>query len=264
MAKKKQAPPAKAKGSRRRKPGPIRDRRSIEKFHADIGRLLETQDFKSEEEANAFLQQFVGRDVPIPCPRELTPLEQAQEVMYEAFEASGKRRVTLARKALEVSPDCADAYVLLAEEWADSLPEAMHLYRQGVEAGERALGPQAFEEDVGNFWGILGTRPYMRARAGLAQCLWASGQRQAAVQHLTEMLRLNPNDNQGVRYPLATWLLTEGADDALGRLLKQYEGDVSATWLYTKALWVFRREGVGRKANAALRKAFEFLSLIHI
>jgi hypothetical protein len=64
-----------------------------------------------------------------------TPLKEAQDLIYDAWEvADPKRRVTLAREALEISPDCADAYVLLAEETASSLSEALNLYRQGVEA----------------------------------------------------------------------------------------------------------------------------------
>ena len=38
----------------------------------------------------------------------------------------------------------------------------------------------------------------MRARLGLAQALWAMGDQQAAIEHLHDMLRLNPGDNQGV------------------------------------------------------------------
>src|SRR3546814_15155439 len=87
--------------------------------------------------------------------------------MYDAWEASGAERVALARAALDISPLCADAYVLLAEEEAGSQQDALALYRQGVEAGERALGDE-FEELSGHFWGFLQTRPYMRARAGLA------------------------------------------------------------------------------------------------
>jgi hypothetical protein len=78
----------------------------------------------------------------------------------------------LAQKALELSPLCADAYVLLAQETARNLDEAIDLYRQGVEAGKKALGKSAFRDDVGHFWGLLETRPYMRARHGLAQALW--------------------------------------------------------------------------------------------
>jgi tetratricopeptide (TPR) repeat protein len=177
--------------------------------------------------------------------------------MYEAWNSLGKRRVELARRALEISKDCADAYVLLAEEGARSLNEAKDLYEQGVKAGERALGPQAFKEYVGHFWGVLETRPYMRARLGLAQCLWMLGARQQAIEHYTDMLHLNPNDNQGIRYILANCLLEEGSDEALGKLLEQYEDDAAATWLYTRALWMFRQEGASEKANACLKEALE-------
>src|SRR3546814_18004768 len=49
--------------------------------------------------------------------------------------------------------------------------------------------------------------PYMRARAGLAITLWRLGDQQAAIDHYRAMLILNPNDNQGIRYLLATALL---------------------------------------------------------
>ena len=49
--------------------------------------------------------------------REETPLSKAQDLMDKAFESHDPmERVELAKKALELSPDCADAYVLLAEQ----------------------------------------------------------------------------------------------------------------------------------------------------
>ena len=43
-------------------------------------------------------------------------LDQAQDLIYDAWElADPIKRSRLARKALKISPDCADAYVLLAE-----------------------------------------------------------------------------------------------------------------------------------------------------
>jgi tetratricopeptide (TPR) repeat protein len=177
--------------------------------------------------------------------------------MYEAWNSTGQKRVKLALQALEISKDCADAYVLLAEESARTLEEAKDLYELGVKAGERALGPQTFEENVGYFWGMMETRPYMRARAGLAACLWQLGERQQAIEHYTDMLRLNPGDNQGLRYTLATALLEEGADEALGKLLKQYKEDAAAAWSYNYALWIFRQRGAGFQANRALKKALE-------
>jgi len=44
-----------------------------------------------------------------------TPLGQAKDLIYQAVGARGRRRISLARKTLELSTDCADAYVVLTE-----------------------------------------------------------------------------------------------------------------------------------------------------
>ena len=184
-------------------------------------------------------------------------LRQAQELVYEAWEAgTARERVRLARQALATSDSCADAHVLLAENTAKNVVEAHDHYQRGVAAGERALGPEAFERDAGHFWGLLETRPYMRARAGLAECLWELGERSAAIGHYRDMLRLNPNDNQGLRHVLASWLLTTGDHDALEELLAAYEGDAFTEWAYAKVLLAFRKGG-RTDADAALRLAWE-------
>jgi tetratricopeptide (TPR) repeat protein len=168
----------------------------------------------------------------------------AQDLMYSAWDQSSKRaRIDLARKALAISPLCADAYVLLAEEEAKSAEEALEFFRKGVEAGEQALGAAGFKKYAGHFWGFLETRPYMRARAGLAATLNALGEVDAAIGHYREMLRLNPNDNQGIRYVLAACLIKRGDPKALEELFKKYNEDGSALWLYSRALVAFREKG---------------------
>ena len=226
---------------------PLPDRRLMEQQMSAITRLLAEREFASIEEANDYLREaLVEGTLPTPAPA--TPVEEAQEVIYQALEATGKRRLALARQALTISPDCADAYVLLAEA-------ARCLYEHGVQAGERALGPESFTEEVGHFWGIVETRPYMRARQGLAEVLWHLGEREAAIAHLQDMLRLNPGDNQGLRYTLASWLLTVGDDVALERLLTAYPNEAGAHWAYTRALLTFHRQGPGPAADQALRQA---------
>jgi tetratricopeptide (TPR) repeat protein len=174
------------------------------------------------------------------------PTDAAQDIMYEAWEATRRsKRIALARKALKISPLCADAYVLLAEEEAGSVEEVLDYYQKGVAAGEEALGPEGFEEYAGHFWGFLETRPYMRARAGLAAVLWRLGQNQEAIDHYQAMLKLNPNDNQGIRYVLAGHLLARDDITALRKLLKQYDDDCAAAWLYTRALLAFRENDPG-------------------
>jgi tetratricopeptide (TPR) repeat protein len=184
-----------------------------------------------------------------------SPTEKAQDVMYAAWEqTSSPSRIALARKALSISPLCADAYVLLAEEAARNLEEARDLYAKGVEAGELALGPEGFAEYEGAFWGFLETRPYMRARLGLALILLKLGDEDGAISHFRDMLRLNPNDNQGVRYLLAGCLLRRGEDAALKKLLASYEDEGSAFWLYTRALLAFREGGEDDERAAILAR----------
>jgi tetratricopeptide (TPR) repeat protein len=182
-------------------------------------------------------------------------ISKAQEIMYDAWEQSTQEsRIALARKALEVSPLCADAYVLLAEESANSPQEARDLFAKGVEAGELAIGPEDFEEYQGNFWGFLETRPYMRARAGLAGVLLELGDMQAAIGHYRDMLKLNPGDNQGVRYTLLACLLKQDDPVQINNLLDTYPDEWSAFWLYTRLLVAFRAGKQGKKQTAALIK----------
>jgi tetratricopeptide (TPR) repeat protein len=184
---------------------------------------------------------------------------KAQQVMYDAWDQTNpSARVALAHKALAISPLCADAYVLLAEQGAQSAEESLEYYKKGVEAGEQALGPKGFKEYAGHFWGFLETRPYMRARAGLAAALNLLGEVQSAISHYQDMLRLNPNDNQGIRYVLAECLMKSGDTEALKKLLKQYDEDGSALWLYTQALVAFRENEDGDgKAEELAKEAWK-------
>ena len=230
------------------------DRRVMERVLVEVQRFTATQEFTSEAEMNAAIQaKFTGSMDTIPSTAS-TPVERAQEIVYRAFDAHGRRRIQLARGAVELSADCADAYVLLAEECTD-LGQARDLYAQGVAAGERTLGPAVFSEEAGHFWHDLRTRPYMRARFGLARCLDDLGQRADAVPHYRELLRLNPGDNQGVRYVFLNALLLVGLDEEAASLLVQFGDEPTALWQYGQALCAFRRLGDSAASRGRLRAA---------
>lgn len=207
-----------------------------------------------------YLAEAIASMEGVISPIEDPALKRAQELMYDAWaERQPKRRIALARRALETSPNCADAYVLLAEEEATSSQQALELYAAGVQAGRRALGEAFFRdpENIGHFWGILETRPFMRALEGLAGEQWNLDRREEALANYRELLRLNPNDNQGIRYLLLQLLLELGREDEAQALLKDYEDDWSADWAYTTALLAFRRGGDSPLANRALERALE-------
>ena len=221
----------------------------MEQTMADLSAVLSEQKFGSIQEVTDALRNILTTG-DLPHREVQTPLQKAQELIWDAWElTSSRERIRLARKALDLSPDCADAYVLLAEETAQRAEEAAELYAKGVAAGERALGEKPFKEKVGHFWGIIETRPYMRARAGLAQALWEMDRRQEAIEQVWDMLRLNPGDNQGMRYILLNWLLEMGDDVQIKKLLQRYRGDGAAIWLYGRALHAFRTEGDTTRAR---------------
>jgi tetratricopeptide (TPR) repeat protein len=188
-----------------------------------------------------------------------TDLDKAQDLMYTAWdEPNPATRIILAHQALEISPDCADAYVLLAEDQADSLQSAMEYYKMGIEAGERAFGEGFFEQHTGYFWGYVKTRPYMRALYGYAGSLREMGKNEEAVEAFERMLHLNPNDNQGIRYELVDCYLSLDDEVKLDEILDRYEGDSSSVWLYTRTLITFRREGESLEAQKLLKNAIEY------
>ncbi|MCK4244996.1 MAG: hypothetical protein KAX20_05170, partial [Candidatus Omnitrophica bacterium] len=137
----------------------IPDRRALEKTTSDLTRLLKRKHFSSKKELDNYLNGIINKKGKLPDAPPKSAVDFAQDIMYEAWDMDdAKERIKLAREALSISPDCADAYVLLAEEEAETLEEAKEFYQKGVEAGERALSEKAFEEDSGHFWGVIKTR----------------------------------------------------------------------------------------------------------
>ena len=180
----------------------------------------------------------------------------AQDLIYDAWEAgSPKQKIRLAKKALEIDPASADAYVLLAQYQATSPEEVMTYYRKGIEAGEKALGKAFFKENEGDFWGILETRPYMRAKMGLGQMLLENKAYAEAAEVFEDMLRLNPNDNQGARSLLVLAYFMEKDYAKAKALLDDYDEDFLSDWSYNKALQVFAEEGESKEAKRRLKNA---------
>ena len=235
-------------------PPPVSSPLGAERTLRDLNKLLESQDFENIDEINAYLAQLTETGA-IPHYEPQTAQERAQELVFDAWEVGGQEAVQLAQKALKLDPNCADAYVLLAEMGPWDIIEIRNLYRKGVEAGERTLGEDFFEENEGDFWLITETRPYMRARMGLAEMQWALGHRDEAISHAHALLRLNPNDNQGVRYILAHWLFQERRFEELEALLREFEDDAGPDMGYTRALYTFYREGDTPRSRKWLKEA---------
>jgi tetratricopeptide (TPR) repeat protein len=236
------------------RPGPGLDWR-----HSDLDKdEADDMPFFDRRGMEGFMQQAIVQQFGEQPGSGDPQLDQAQQIMYQAWDESHPgKRLTLAHQALSLSPNCADAYVLLAEEEADTAGRALEYYQKGAEAGRRTLGEDYFTENVGHFWGLLETRPYMRALQGQASLLWQVRRQPEAVAIYREMLRLNPGDNQGVRYSLLQLLLEIDQVEEARALIAQYEDEYSSTWLYTQALLAFKQEGDSSASAHALKEALK-------
>jgi len=207
---------------------PLPSRTSMERTMRELHQALESQEFASEDDLHAFMAEFNARGgSPLPpAGRARTASENAQELAYEAMDADDlDTAVKLAMRAVELDRHCVDALVILSHVSSDSPEELIENLESIVWIGECALGEEFCEENRGHFWGILETRPYMRARQELADLLRDEGRADEAIKHYDAMLDLNPNDNQGVRDLLLACYLTCGDLDGARRLFDQYEED---------------------------------------
>ncbi|EGC47193.1 conserved hypothetical protein [Histoplasma capsulatum var. duboisii H88] len=84
----------------------------------------------------------------------------------------------------------------------------------------------AFITCVGHFWGVIETRPYMRARSALIHALMAVESRESVqmqLEHGRDMLRLCRGDNVGIRVAVPGALLQLGRDQECYDFVKWYE-----------------------------------------
>ncbi len=209
---------------------------------------------KLREQAERVLQAALALEAwPVPTEAHF----EAQDLFFGAMELQ-RRDAVIKRciKAVQMNPNAPDPLSYLAE-FVEENPENLALiYEQIVRAGERDLGKEVFKEAKGYFWGMLETRPYMRARHRLAQLLSEAGNLAGATKHYQAMLELNPNDNQGVRYTLLGLLLETEKLSTARKLYRQYEDEYSAVWHWGRVLLDFLEQGP-EAAKPALGKARE-------
>ncbi len=226
--------------------------------NAKLSEYLQNMNFGSVEEMNEFIQNnVVGKRIDEIVPKKkgkISNIEKSDDLMYEAYESSPKKGIKLAKEALALYSENIRALNYLADH-STTVQNASKLYKESIEIGKKQLGEDFFKQNKGHFWLIHETRPFMEAKYNFAICLKELDKTEDAIREFTEILELNPNDNQGVRYVLASALLESKKYDAYFKLYKEFEDEFSAFWLFNYALFLFLTEGATIKTNKALKDA---------
>lgn len=228
--------------------------------YADIGQQLYQE--HNDDQNIRLLQRDMRRyeaagDNVVPFPLEQDHRGDhwhAQQLVYAAWEAQDtEERVHYANEALALDPNCVDAYLVLANDASSHRQDVLQFLKSAVEAGERVLG-DSLVQDVGHFWHLPETRPYMRARYSYAETLWELGKRDESISHFLAVLALNPDDNQGVRYMLVSHHIEMGDINEAAALLDRFD-DRSALWLFSSALVAYIQQGDCPASRAVRKKA---------
>ena len=231
------------------------DRMNTENDLAKLIEEIKKQGIETTDEINDFLKKFQGQSFN-DLPERTDKKGRSQDLVYEAYEQSVTKGKKLVKQALELDPNNADAYNYLASIEKD-IDKAILMFEKAIKAGEKTLGKRFFKEEKGYFWGMIETRPYMRAKAGLADCLYAKKEVDKAIEIYEEMLELNPNDNQGIRYLLSTLLLSKNDLTKFQQFIENSEEEDCAVWNYNYALFHFKKTGQTAKSNKELLKAYK-------
>ena len=225
-----------------------------EQLLGKIYQHLDGKNFSNADELNGYLEKLKGPKLFDYLKNDSDdPIQRAQDLAFEAIGAEAIEGQRLARQAVALDPDCVDALVVLAMgEKRESKRIAM--LQMAVKAGEKRLGKEFFEENGKRFWGLLETRPYIRARYQLAIGLIYNFRVQEGMEHLEAMLDLNPDDNLGLREELlAAYLVGDNVEAALD-LVERFDDDESAFFEWGRVL-IYYLSREFDEASAALARA---------
>jgi len=129
------------------------------------------------------------------------------DLYYDAMEclengkSGGKQALKLLESALKIDKDYVQTYIGLISTYGVL----------GKKDKESEMTKVAFEKTLKEFpkwpkrmeWGYLENRAYLRAIQYMADLYWDNGKDDKAIGLFRLLLKLNPNDNQGVRYEIA-------------------------------------------------------------
>jgi len=222
----------------------------------DLIKLMEKQNFKSEEEVKKFMEGIIGKPIPKVMDEATKNSDIAVDLVHEAYKLSTVKARKNIQYALEMDPDCIEAFELLG-----SLEPAMEIatafFEKGISIGRKKFGGIYLKKNKGMFWGLHETRPFMRCMAEYADILFSLDRVGESVGIMEEMIELNPVDNQGIRDQLLLGLVVLGDKERFGKYDKKYKDDIMAFPQFNRALFAFKTEGDSPEAKKKLQKAME-------
>jgi len=228
-----------------------------ENFFKGFSQFTNGQDFESEEELNEALHAYMLQyNTQIMRGSKSGSPKTADDFLELAAEADNQKDgLKYAKKALKLEPDNIDAQTAVAVNSAATVEATVEKLKAVYTSATEQMKKQGYlnDENIGHFWLITETRPYMRMLDTYADTLYNCGKMKLAAKIYEEMLRLCENDNLGARFTLMhIYCHLEDEESAL-ELAKKFPGDDSVQTLLPLSMLYYRLDDL-KKAASYLRK----------
>lgn len=228
--------------------------RDREKILREIKNYFKDQDFESEEEYGKAIEEFMknynGRDIE---NQELDAWDYL-DMAYEAY--NEKDALKYAKKALKMDKDLLDAEVIVTEINSKGMEDLKKKYEALIERTEKSYQEKGLfaDQNIGIFWGIIETRPYMRLRHYYARLLMNMGKYRKAIQECEELLDLSTGDNLGMRHFLMGLHAYFEDEFAALKLHKRFDNAESLAMLLPLAAMYYKLDDLS-KAKKFMNRA---------
>ncbi|HHY19914.1 MAG TPA: hypothetical protein GX522_08455 [Firmicutes bacterium] len=243
--------------------------RETEKFFREFENYIRGKDIEDEKELEKLLNEFVLKANTSSLPKKQNDPWEYLELAYNTD--NEEDALKYCKKALKIDKNCLDAEILMIQLTAEDGEDAKRKYEKLLKKAEKHLKDEGVfvDENIGHFWGIVGTRPYMRLKYSYADLLIKQGKYKKAIAECENLLVLSENDNLGVRYLLLSlYALFEDEKNTIN-LYKKYEEEQSVQMLLPIVALYYKLDDYKKaeiyleklnKANPKVKEVFQAIN----
>ena len=188
---------------------------------------------------------------------EFTKREKSDDLLFEAYEEPIKTKaIKLAKQALELNPNNIDAENFITKHESNTI-KRLRKYEETLNKEKNNLEKEKFfdKENIGIFWGLIGTRPYMRTKHSYMLTLMELGRYTESIKQGEELLELCESDNLGIRYLIIGLYTVLEKFEKAEEIYNKYSDD-SAFMLFPLSIMYYKK-GDYRKCKKILKEIQE-------
>lgn len=182
--------------------------RETEKILKGFQQFMDAHSDKNltEDDVNRLMKEYMSEyNNHLPKPVTVETAKTSDDYMELAYDADTiKDALKYAKEALKLNPNNFDAELMIIDLKNTDDTKCVRDLKKAVEKATHNMKQDGYfdEDNIGHFWGIIETRPYMRLRHRYVQLLIDCAMIQQARLECEELIHLCENDNLGIRYQL--------------------------------------------------------------